>query len=395
MNIFKNIAQWFSGLATAFAHEWHAVFHDMGVLVFFIGLPLFYPIVYTLIYNPEVVRELPIVVVDDCRTASSRKLVTDAAASPSVVIYDYAANMSDAKRIIAEGDAFGILQIPHNYGKKIGRMEQANATLYCEMSLLLRYRTLMSAFTDVQMKEISDITADRSAMLGEAASSLSGGLPINNQANMIGDPEQGFASFVMPGILVLILQQSMVLGITMLSGTSRERRRRNGGKDPEMVTAPMSAIVWGRTLCYSIFYIAPTIFLLHYIPVIFDLPHIGSAVDYLLYMVPLVLASAFFGQTISYFVHDRESSFIVMVFTSVIFLFLSGLTWPRFAMPEIWQWLGDAIPAVWGVQGFVSINSNAGTLADNVTGYSWLWALTAIYFLTAWFVQCRIAKRGQ
>jgi ABC-2 type transport system permease protein len=274
-------------------------------------------------------------------------------------------------------------------------MEQTNATLYCEMSLLLRYRTLMSAFTDVQMKEISDITAERTAMLGEAAGSMSGGLPINNQANMIGDPEQGFASFVMPGILVLILQQSMVLGITMLTGTSRERRRRNGGKDPEAVEGPMSAIVWGRTLCYSIFYIVPTIFLLHYVPVIFDLPHLGSATDYLLFSVPLALASAFFGQTIAYFVHDRESSFMVMVFTSVIFLFLSGLTWPRFAMPQIWQWLGDLVPAVWGVQGFVSINSNAGTLADNISGYHWLWALTAIYFVTAWMVQSRIAKRGK
>jgi ABC-2 type transport system permease protein len=393
MNIFKYIGRWFSGMARTYAAEWRAVLHDPGVLLFFVGLPLFYPIVYTLIYNTEVVRDLPIVVVDDCRTASSRKLVTDAAASPSIVIYDYAANMADARNVIAEGNAFGILQIPHDYGKKIGRMEPANATLYCEMSLLLRYRTLLSAFTDVQMKEISDVTADRVAMLGAAASGVSGGLPIENQANLLGDPEQGFASFVMPGILVLILQQSMVLGIVMLCGTSRERRRRNGGIDPSAVAAPTSAAIWGKTLCYSVFYIVPTIFLMHYIPVLFDLPHVGSATDYLLYMVPLLLASAMFGQTMAYFVTDRESSFIVMVFTSVIFLFLSGLTWPRFAMPQIWQWVGNFLPAVWGVQGFISINSNAGTLADNITGYHWLWGLTLLYFITSIVAQKLIAKR--
>jgi ABC-2 type transport system permease protein len=250
------------------------------------------------------------------------------------------------------------------------------------MSLLLRYRALLAAFTDVQMKEITDITVDRAAMLGSAGSSLSG-LPIQNQAHMLGDTEQGFASFVMPGIVILILQQSMILGILMLSGTARERRRRNGGIDPEAVHAPASAVIWGKTLCYTVFYIAPTIFLLRYIPQIFDLPHIGNPVDYLLLALPLLLATSFFGQTLAHFINDRESAFVMFVFTSVIFLFLSGVTWPRYAMPQIWQWLGDIIPAVWAVQGFISINSNAGTLAENITPYHWLWLLTAVYFLTA------------
>lgn len=375
-------------MAKAHAREWHTVLHDPGVLVFFIALPLFYPIVYTLIYNPEVVREIPIAVVDDCRTASSRKLVTDAAAAPAVQIYDYATDMADARRMVAEGDVYGILQIPSDYGKKIGRMEPAHATLYCEMSLLLRYRSLLAAFTDVQMKEITDITADRAALLGSAGSSVSG-LPIQNQAHMLGDTEQGFASFVMPGIVILILQQSMILGILMLCGTARERRRRNGGIDPKAVQAPVSAVIWGKTFCYTLFYIAPTIFLLHYIPQIFDLPHIGNPVDYLLLALPLLLASSFFGQTLAHFINDRESAFVVFVFTSVIFLFLSGVTWPRYAMPQIWQWLGNIIPAVWGVQGFISINSNAGTLAENITPYHWLWALTLIYFLTALLVHRR------
>ena len=55
---------------------------------------------------------------------------------------------------------------------------------------------------------------------------------INSDARMLGDPTQGFASFVIPGILVLILQQSMVLGVVMLGATSAERRRRNGGTRP-------------------------------------------------------------------------------------------------------------------------------------------------------------------
>ena len=392
MSILRKIHNWLTSCAQVFAREWHMVLHDQGVLIFFILLPLMYPVVYTLIYNPEVVRELPIAVIDHDRTAQSRKLVRDASAAPAFQIYDYVTDRAAARALMAEGKVFGILEIPRGYGKKIGRLERAHATFYSQMSLLIRYRAFMSAIADVQLKDIADITADRAAMLGAAGSALSG-KPIQDEAHMLGDVEQGFASFIMPGIVVLILQQSMVLGICMLAGSARERRRRNGGIDPLAIAhAPASATAWGRTLCYTVFYIAPTIFLLRYVPVIFGFPHFGDAADYLVFALPLLLSSAFMGQTLSFFVTDRESSFVVVVFTSVVFLFLTGLTWPRYAFPELWTWLGNLVPGVWGVEGFIRINSNAASLWQNMHAWTWLWVLTALYFITAVIV-LRIRKK--
>lgn len=71
-------------------------------MLFFVALPLLYPIVYTLIYNPEVVRQLPIAVVDNCLNADSRQLVQKASASPSIEIYAYCADMPEARRLMAE-----------------------------------------------------------------------------------------------------------------------------------------------------------------------------------------------------------------------------------------------------------------------------------------------------
>ena len=62
-------------------------------------------------------------------------------------------------------------------------------------------------------------------------------------------------------------------------------------------------------------------------------------------------------------VREREMAFMVVVFTSVVFLFLSGLTWPRYAMSPFWYWVGNCIPAVWGVEGFIRINSNGADLS--------------------------------
>lgn len=118
----------------------------------------------------------------------------------------------------------------------------------------------------------------------------------------------------------------------------------------------------------------------------FNLPHNGSASDYFMFIVPMLLSTAFLGQTINAVIRDRESPFIIIVFTSVWFLFLSGLTWPRYAMSPIWKILGDAVPAIWGVEGFIKINSNAATLHEVGTDFVALWILTFVYMITACIV---------
>ena len=89
------------------------------------------------------------------------------------------------------------------------------------------------------------------------------------------------------------------------------------------------------------------------------------------------------GITLGSLVTERETSLLVVVFTSVVFLFLSGITWPRYAMPEFWRLVGDCVPATWGVEAFVRINSNGATLAEESFPYTMLWVLSAAYTLTA------------
>lgn len=376
-------------MGRVFRRELSLIVHDAGVLLFFVALPLAYPVVYTLIYNPEVVRKIPVAVVDESMTADSRYFVQKASASPGMEIYAYCPNMADARELMAEGKVFGIMQIQHDYGRNIGNGEPAHVAFYADMSLLLRYRTFVSALTDLQLDIISEVTGERISAGGLASlAGATGGMPVKSESNFLGDTEQGFASFVIPGIVILILQQSMVLGVTLLGGTSRERRRRNGGIDPRQINGvPASATIWGKALCYTVFYIPLTIYILRFIPEIFNLPHYGNPVEYLLFVFPLLLSSAFLGLTLNYFMKERESGFILIVFTSVIFLFLSGLTWPRYAMAPFWKGLSACIPATWGVEGFIRMNTNGASLSQVHSDYVNLWILAAVYLVLAYCVQ--------
>ena len=380
----RHISQWFTAAAKVWRREFYMVTHDVGALTFFLFLPIVYPVIYTVIYNPELVRDLPVAVVDNSRTAQSRELVRMIDATPAIKLGGYAAKLQEARRWMDNKDVFGVLVIPEDYARKTGRGEQAVVNFYSDMSLLLRYRTFVAALTDVQLASGAEIRQSLMNTAGIASAGVGSGSPINNQAYFLGDTEQGFASFIIPGIVVLILQQSMLLGITLLGGTSNERRRKNGGVDPmEIAGAPASATAMGKALCYTVIYLPLCVYILHYIPEWFNLPHQGSAVDYLLFIFPMILASSFLGIMLTRFVKEREMTFMIIVFTSVMFLFLSGLTWPRYAMNAFWTGLGDCIPAVWGVEGFIRINSNGATLGEVATSFHWLWGLAAVYFVGA------------
>ena len=318
--------EWINETARVFRREFSMVFRDAGVMLFFFALPLVYPLVYAAIYNPEVTRDMPVAVVDHSRTAQSREFVRHADATPAMKICGYASDLQQARRWWAEKKCYAVLEIPADYSEKIGRGEQGVVQFYSDVSLLLRYRTFLESITELQMATDTQLREEAMNTLGGIASAATAGSSsIRTEAYFLGDPQQGFASFILPGIVVLILQQSMLLGVTMLCGSSNERRRRNGGIDPLAIPASPSATVIGKTLCYVTLYLPLTIYILHFVPEFFAFPHIGNVADYFLLIFPLLIASALLGQTLQVIVSERESAFIVVVFTSVAFLFLSGL----------------------------------------------------------------------
>lgn len=383
--MFRKFYNWMMTLARVFRRELNLSLTDMGALMFFVLLPLAYPIVYTIIYNPETPKNIPVAVVDDCRTQSSRELVRMIDATEAIKVMGYASDMQQARRWKDSKECYAVIHIPHNYARTVGRGGQSVVEFYCDMTLLFRYRQMLLAMTGVQLAEGAKLRTVTASAYG--AGGVGGGMsaPVDDAAYVLGDTQQGFASFVIPGIIVLILQQSMLLGITLLGGTRYERRVRGGGIDPMGIDATSLQQVVGRALCYVMIYLPLTLYVLHYVPVFFSLPHIGSPLDYIPYIFPMLLATAFMGIAMQLLVREREMSMMVIVFTSVIVLFLSGLTWPRYAMPWYWRGVGDMIPAVWGMEGFIRINSNGASLAAQRVPYLMMWALTAFYFFAAWW----------
>ena len=378
----NKIVKWFLDLFAVTRREFMLAFHDEGVFIFFIVLCATYPVLYSLIYNTETAHDVKVVVVDDCRTQLSRQLVRELDATQEVAVMDYVSNMQDARRLMNEKECYGILYIPKDFSTAIGRGEQGHVSMYCDMGVLMRYKQLLTALTNVQMDISSKMQAQKLAVLTYDTGSI-----VESEQVPIGNTGKGIASAVLPCILILVLQQSMILGSCMLRGGSRERRLTHKGVDPLTVDCGTGATVLGKMLCHMIIYIVPTVYVLHYVPIFFDFPQNGTTLDIVVMVLPFLMATSFMGQSLQALVNDRESTFIVVVFTSVVFVFLSGVSWPRYEQSALWTAIGNAVPSTWAIENYVSMHTVGATLDQLKHPYTMLWVLAGGYFMIAYIVE--------
>ena len=364
------------------------VFRDQGVVIFFLVLNALYPVLYALIYNPEVVRDERVVVVDDNRTAMSRDLVRRMDATQEVAIAGYAANMQEAQEAMHRKACYGILYIPRDFAQSVGRGEQGHVSLYCDMSVMMRYKAMFTALTGVTQA----MGGEKMAAVVEPVVSMSGAIVENRQVP-VGNPAMGIASAVLLFILPLVLQQSMILGIAMLHGGSIERRRRNGGRDPLAVEASPGATIVGKMMCHQIIYVIPVIYVLHYVPLMFGFPQYGNLLHIICLAVPFIVGVSFMGQTLSAVVNERESVFLLFVFSSVVFVFLVGVSWPRYLMSRLWYVVGDCVPSTWMANGYVLMQTNGATLYQVQHPYWMLWLQLPVMFILAYVVERFINRR--
>lgn len=383
------VLRWLHDIFLVWKREFWLSFHDEGVLIFFLVLCLVYPILYALIYNTETARDVAVVVVDDDRSTDSREFVRMLDATPEVCVVQYVPSLEEARNCMYQKQCYGVIHMPAGFGKSIHRGEQTTVEAYCDMGVMIRYKQILTATTSVQLTMNSNL---QHQLMSVVPIDVGGGT-IDNEQVPLGNTGMGLASAVLPAIFILVLQQSMILGICMLHGGSRERRLHNQGVDPLEVPAGVAASILGKTLCYWMIYIIPTLYTLFIAPKFFDFPQVGHLRDILALALPFLLASSFMGQAMKVFANDRESTFIALVFTSLIFVFLSGISWPRMSMGSVWLIAGNFIPSTWAVNAYVQMQSNGASLYQQSTPYIMLWVLAGVMFVLAYLVERFLCRR--
>ena len=379
------IKQGIAGLFHICKEELKTCFKDEGVLIFFLLVPLAYPLIYAFIYTNEVVRDVPAAVVDADNSSLSREYIRMVDASPDVKIQSYCADMEEAKALLKETKAYGIVYIPESFSRDLAQGEQTHVSIYCDMSGILYYKALLLANTEASLSMNKSIQIKRLGNTTERQDEV-GTSPISYEAVSLFNPQDGFASFLIPAVLILIIQQTLLLGIGLSAGTARENNRYHNLIPGYRHYDGTLRIVFGKSFAYLLIYAVISSYILCAVPKIFHLVQIAQAGTLFAFILPYLLACIFFSMTCSTFVRQRESCMMLFVFTSIPLLFISGISWPGSAVPKFWEIISWIFPSTFGINGYIRINTMGATLREVLPEYRALWLQTGIYFITTCLV---------
>jgi len=380
MSIFHNLYIGLQDACYIWRKEMTQVVKDEGVLIFFVFVPLVYPLLYSWIYNNEVVREVPVCVVDQSHSHLSREFIRMCDASPDVHVKYYAQDLDEAKSLVSRQLVKGIYLIPSSFAEDVYGLKRGVVSVYCDMSLMLTYKAVFQTAQMVTMEmgnELKTMLGGRYTAREEAIATR----PLDYEDVPIFSPAGGYGSSILPAVLMLILQQTLVLGIGLSAGTARDENPYRSlipvGDSRYEHTFP---IVLGKSMCYLMVFMVMGAWLSVAVPRLFHFPQLATAGSLLCLMVPYILACTFFGMMVSCTVKYRENVMLIVVFVSVPLLFLTGVSWPQSSIPSYWQGVSWLFPSTFGARAYIRLNSMGADLSDVMPELRILWIQALCYF---------------
>ena len=367
------------------AKEMKSVVQDEGVLIFFIIVPILYPLIYSWAYNNETVREVPTAIVDNSNSSLSRTFIRNFDASPNTKVTYRCNDLKEARDLMEKQVVHGILYFPEDFATRLNRMEQSTVSVYCDMALMLNYKAIFQTATSVQGEMNKDIQISMAGNYTDREDQIAT-QPLAFEEVPLFNTTGGYGNFIIPGVLILILQQTLLLGIGLAAGTARENNRYRDLVPISKHYNGLFRIVFGKALCYFMLYMVISAYVLLVIPHLFHYTALARGNDLIELVVPFLLACIFFGMFVSCIVRYRENVILLVVFTSLPLLFMAGTSWPQSNIPGVWQGVSWLFPSTWAVRGFIRMNSMGATLHEIQFEYQMLWLQVIVYFFAACLV---------
>jgi ABC-2 type transport system permease protein len=384
-----------SDIWLVFSTEVRRVFNDKMVLLIFFIAPLLYPLIFCYMYSNENVQHLPVAVVDEARCEASHRFVQKLEATPELTVAYRPATLAEARRLLEEHRVRGIFYFPRDFNARLASLQTARIVVFADMSSFYFYKAVLAGGNAVLIDEMHTIELQRYEASGLTATEAGIQMqPVAMENVTAFNPTGGYGSFFLPALLLLVIHQTLFLGICILCGDANENARSLRLIPPRLrLGRSVYRVIFGRSLCYILIYVPICLLDLWLIPHLFHLPQLGNISTLLMFLLPLLLAVVFFAMTVgNVFVQQKISPMLCFVFLSLVLFFITGMVWPQSNMPRWIYALSQLFPSTPGVQGFVKISSMGATLAEVKYEYLLLWLQTAVYFATA-SLSLRFIKR--
>lgn len=356
----------------------------MGLVTYF----FFYPIPY----NNEEVRDVPIAVMDQNQTTMSRELLRNLDATDSLKIVDEVENLGEAKELLKQRKIYGIIVIPFEFEQNILKGHRDAVVFYGDASYVMIYNSAATAVSSVVMAMNRNILVDKQIAMGvDPAIAMGNSAPFNPVNVQLFNPQAGYATYIIPPAYVLILHQSIWLGIMLACILSRRSQfDLDLVKNSQLSVGQLGFVtLFGKYIAY-LFYasFAYWIFML-FAPYWYQLPRLSSIIDLAVFGFFFLSAVIMLALSASVLFKKMDNVFLLVLPFSMIFFFFSGMSWPQYLMPDLFLIIARILPSTSAIEGLVHINQMGATLEHVKSQLMNLIVLIAVYGAIAYFVIVR------
>jgi ABC-2 type transport system permease protein len=327
---------------------------DRFTLAMLIGIPAIQLALFGYAVQTEV-RNVPTVVLDESRTAQSRRLVEMLRNTGNFEIVGGVSDRTAVREAIERGDAAAALIVPPEFATDLKRGRTAQAQMIVDAADPLSSSAAISAASAAGARagpELSGRAAPAATVVAPA---------VDVRVRPWYNPDAESSTYIVPGIIGVLLTLTLVS--IMSAALVRERER---GTLEQLVVTPIgkTSLMLGKTIPFAVVgYVQVTVILLLG-RVLFDVPIRGSLALLYLLTAPFIVASLGMGLFISTLTRTQLQAMQLSFFFVLPNILLSGFMFPRAAMPELAQWIGAALPLTYFLTVMRGILLKEVTLSD-------------------------------
>ena len=380
----------------SWTEEYKNILKDLGALALFFGVQIAYPLLYPLPFyqDHESVRQLPVAVVDQDKTSMSRMFTRMADANENMDVVMQPASFEEAKQKFLTNAVNGVVIIPKGFTNDLYQNRQTEISVYCDASYFYIYKQVLAGVNYVSGYMSAGVQIRRlqaKGMSEPAALAARDPLPLTSFA--LYNPSGSYAAYLIPVVLILILQQTLLIGVGALGGSAFERGKYHYLAPTVSRKGGTAAVVIGKAGAYlSLFFLHA----LYFYGVVFkfhNLPMKSDIFTLMIFSVPFLLAVIFLAIALSTIFRTREMAILLLLCTSIPFVLLSGFSWPLICMPDWLHGLAMLLPSTEGIDGIIRITAMGAGLRDVMSNWLFLWGLVILYFLVSLFAFKIIVKK--
>ena len=326
-----------SRLASLIRKEFIQIRRDPRTLALIIMLPIIQLILLGYAATNDV-RNVPMAVFDQDKSAASRELL-DAfrAADYFRLTYDVQAE-SELRQLIESNDVRVGLIIPPDYGRSVAAGDPAQVAFIIDGSDPTVANTALAAATLIGQSQSAELLVERLAAQGLAGAV---GTAVEVRTQVWYNPDLVSSYYMIPALIGMILQ----FLATLLTASAIVREREYGTIEQIIVT-PIQAweLVVGKVVPYVLIAFFNMLEILLAGVLLFDVPINGSLGLLLGLSALFIVTTLGMGIFISTLANTQQEAMLMVMFTLLPSVFLSGFLFPLEAMPVILQWVSYAIP---------------------------------------------------